>query len=335
MILIISQDTAEASTEEVENWLHGLAAEYVRINGADIIQMHNSTVVINNNSTSFEYVLNNGTNIELSKINTVWFRRWQYYPEFDCVSSTYDLSFEKDVNAYRISEFKALSNIFFDSIKNKKLLGAPMHLVKSPSKFEQMEVARRVGLSIPRSLITNDKNELLQFYHISNKKIISKANGDGTRITIGDINYGIYTSLISEEILNLLPDKFFPSLFQEFIEKEVELRIFYINKKSYAMAIFSTLDKQTEIDFRVYNNKKPNRNTPFNLPEEIQKKIILFMENIGLLTGSLDLILDKKNEFIFLEVNPGGQFGMVSRPCNYYLEKVIANELINFNNDLN
>jgi len=96
------------------------------------------------------------------------------------------------------------------------------------------------------------------------------------------------------------------------------------------MAIFSTLDKQTEVDFRIYNEKKPNRNTPFNLPEDIQKKIVILMESVGLITGSLDLILTNKNEFVFLEINHAGQFGMVSFPCNYYLEEVIAKELIGF-----
>jgi hypothetical protein len=34
-------------------------------------------------------------------------------------------------------------------------------------------------------------------------------------------------------------------------------------------------------------------------------------------------------ELVFLEINPVGQFGMVSHPCNYYLEKRIAQNLIN------
>jgi hypothetical protein len=45
--------------------------------------------------------------------------------------------------------------------------------------------------------------------------------------------------------------------------------------------------------------------------------------------GSLDLIYSIDNEFVFLEVNPVGQFGMVSKPCNYNLEKILAKELLN------
>jgi D-alanine-D-alanine ligase-like ATP-grasp enzyme len=44
--------------------------------------------------------------------------------------------------------------------------------------------------------------------------------------------------------------------------------------------------------------------------------------------GSIDLIYSTDEKYYFLEVNPVGQFGMVSYPCNYQLEKKIAIELI-------
>lgn len=92
----------------------------------------------------------------------------------------------------------------------------------------------------------------------------------------------------------------------------------------WSMAILSQNDEQTQIDFRNYNNEKPNRNVPYNLPDEIKKKIILLMEKLKLNCGSIDIIVTPKNEYIFLEVNPIGQFGMVSNPCNYNLHKEIA-----------
>lgn len=330
MILLASQDSLEPSTEEVENWLHVMGADYVRINGSDIIQMCSTSIAVNSNDTSFKFILSNGIELDLSKINVVWFRRWQYYPTFDAIGATGDTSFEKGANEYRISEFKSLSRIFCHLIRNKRIIGSPRYLFNVPSKFEQLEAARNTGFSIPKSLITNSKKELMKFYALANKKIITKANGEGTCLTVDQRIYGTYTSLVTEDILDLIPDNFYPSLFQELIEKEVELRVFYLNKKCYAMAIFSALDKQTEVDFRIYNEKKPNRNTPFNLPEDIQKKIVTLMESVGLATGSLDLILTTKNEFVFLEINHAGQFGMVSFPCNYYLEEIIAKELIEF-----
>ena len=48
------------------------------------------------------------------------------------------------------------------------------------------------------------------------------------------------------------------------------------------------------------------------------------MQALGFNTGSIDLILTPQGEYVFLEINPEGQFGMVSHPCNYYLEREMA-----------
>jgi glutathione synthase/RimK-type ligase-like ATP-grasp enzyme len=51
------------------------------------------------------------------------------------------------------------------------------------------------------------------------------------------------------------------------------------------------------------------------------------MIKLGLDSGSIDMIVSTEGKYIFLEVNPVGQFGMVSYPCNYYIERDIADYL--------
>ena len=48
------------------------------------------------------------------------------------------------------------------------------------------------------------------------------------------------------------------------------------------------------------------------------------MRKLKLDSGSIDIIVTNKGEYVFLEVNPVGHFTQVSSPCNYYLEKEIA-----------
>lgn len=93
------------------------------------------------------------------------------------------------------------------------------------------------------------------------------------------------------------------------------------------MAIHSQLDAKTNVDFRNYNFEKPNRTIPYDLPKGIKNKIDKLMKELKLNCGSLDMILDLENNYYFIEVNPVGQFGMVSNPCNYYLHKQIAEYL--------
>jgi glutathione synthase/RimK-type ligase-like ATP-grasp enzyme len=94
------------------------------------------------------------------------------------------------------------------------------------------------------------------------------------------------------------------------------------------MAIFSQLDMQTSIDFRNYNLTKPNRTVPFKLPAHVESKLIQLMSILGQKTGSIDIIVTDEKEFVFLEVNPVGQYGMVSYPCNYELNMKMAEYLV-------
>lgn len=44
------------------------------------------------------------------------------------------------------------------------------------------------------------------------------------------------------------------------------------------------------------------------------------------------MILDNSGDYYFLEINPVGQFGMVSELCNYSLYEKFANFIINDKN---
>jgi len=138
----------------------------------------------------------------------------------------------------------------------------------------------------------------------------------------------MFTTKIEKRDLKYLPHRFFSSYIQEQIQKEYEVRVFYINKRFFSMAIFSQNDPQTSVDFRKYNRVKPNRFLPYKLPFEIEKKLTLVMEEIKLNCASIDLIKSINGRYYFLEINPVGQFGMVDFPCNYGLHKIVAEELI-------
>lgn len=137
----------------------------------------------------------------------------------------------------------------------------------------------------------------------------------------------MYTSILDSKISKSLPENIFPSLFQEFVEKEFEVKTFVFGNMIWSMAFFSTSDKD-KVDYRK-ENQTLNRRIPFKLPNEIERKILKLMRNLNLTVGTVDLIKSKNKKYYFLEINPVGQFNMVSMPCNYYIEKEIALNLIN------
>jgi glutathione synthase/RimK-type ligase-like ATP-grasp enzyme len=52
------------------------------------------------------------------------------------------------------------------------------------------------------------------------------------------------------------------------------------------------------------------------------------MKELQLDTGSIDMIKCTDGKYYFLEVNPVGQYDMISMPCNFHLSEIIASELI-------
>ena len=132
------------------------------------------------------------------------------------------------------------------------------------------------------------------------------------------------TERLSKENIAKIPERFGPTLFQEEVLKRFEIRAFMMNETFFAMAIFSQKSSRTQTDFRKYDDARPNRTVPYQLDSKTQLKCRELAEHFGLNCCSFDFIVSQDNLLIFLEINPVGQFMMVSKPCNYNIEKHIA-----------
>jgi len=220
---------------------------------------------------------------------------------------------------------KAIEKIITEGCTNDYIGG--YNEEEQHNKIYDLYLAKRYGLTIPNTLITTSKNELLKFKK-QNKVIITKA-----------IKYPFFykypseyfncngTFIVQQKDINKLNNYFFVSIFQSYIEKKYEVRVFFYKNRYYPMAIISQNDDKTKIDFRNYNIERPNRCLPFHMPDSELNKLKELMIYKKLSSGSIDLIVTPDNNFVFLEVNPQGQFHWLSESCNYYIEMDIANDL--------
>lgn len=315
MILILSKKDSETSTEDVMDWLDYLGGNYYRLNGTDYF---NEVDIRDNDFPEGSF---------LDSVNVVWFRRW--IDESELINRTRDTNASNDnliaLYNHLQREIKTISNRLFDNLKNKQWLSHPENA--SINKLNVNKEAQNCGLKTAASIVTNKKSELLKFKR-RYERVITKPLGEGSFFVNSNEYMTNKTVTLSEEFVNNLPEYFFPSLFQELIPKLYELRVFYFDGEFYPMAIFSQLDRQTEVDFRNYNKSKPNRTVPFIINNELKGKLTELMKRLDLKTGSIDIIRSTDEEYYFLEVNPVGQFGMTSAPCNYNLEKRFASYLI-------
>jgi ATP-GRASP peptide maturase of grasp-with-spasm system len=312
MILIFSNEK-DFTTDIVIDWLNFFKKKFVRVNFENEIE--NIYLDINDTGAKF-YFYSKDKEINFDNIDSFWFRKsgLSFHKQyFKCFGNK---NIEK-LKKFVLDEEKIVISFLEYLLSKKKSIGYIRN--KQVNKLIVLAEAVRLEIKVPYSLITNSKN-LISL----NRNYIIKAISELIFFNKRNKKHITYTKVINPIILD---DFFNLSLFQKKIEKKFELRIFYLKGECYSMAIFSQNDIKTQVDFRRYNFKKPNRNVPFVIHDDLEVKIKKLMEKLELNTGSLDFIVDEKGDYYFLEVNPSGQFGMVSYPCNYKLEKKIANDL--------
>jgi ATP-GRASP peptide maturase of grasp-with-spasm system len=331
MICIFSR-IRDLTTTEVMRWLfHFGVTDVLRVNCDDdaacdpIVEFG-----IDQDTLWFRH---DGRLIRLSEIEAVWYRKgrnWlcNQFPEINDFSGHPRLA--ANLRKRLADEQLRLSEYLHFMIENAvPTLGSPSRC--NLNKLLVSHAAREVGLLTPAFHISNCKASLRAA--VAGKPSITKPITDGLYLFDHEqtnTGYFSYTEAIAASELDQLPDRLSPSLVQEEIVKRLEVRVFFLEGRCYAMAIFSQRDQQTRVDFRRYNFLKPNRTVPYKLRPDLEAKIVRLFAILKLNTGSVDFIIDQQGRFIFLEVNPVGQFSMVSVACNYYLERQVAITLMNY-----
>jgi len=317
MILIIT-NSSDATTYEVVEWLEKLQKRDVVIlcseNELKVISISKHQVVLKYSNRL----------IDINKVELYWYRKGDIYFDNELLVNEKYQYFDSTIN----SEVYDLHYAIHTSLIQKNGIGDYFH--GNLNRITTLLLANSLGINTPDFCITSNKNELRSFTKHYDKVIIRSIN-QGLSYTQGEWQYVLYVNLFERTALDRLPRSFYPTLFMQYIEKVYEIRSFYLKGKFYSMAIFSQESEQTTIDFRNYDSNRPNRTVPYILPDYIAQNLHMLMQKLKLDTGSIDLIFSKGCQYFFLEVNPVGQFGMVSKPCNYYLELEMAMEIIKCN----
>ncbi len=327
--LIVTQDS-DGSSDEVCSWFYRYGVQFKRLNldSYKIIDRNNDLYLDYFNFDSIDISIpgKNKVNDEnfTEKYTSIWYRRPSANLEnmvIDQTESGLPSVLLHKIKLNQKSELKELySYIFNSSIQGSVILGN--RLKTRVNKLEILSLANRLGIYIPRTKVVSMKSQILEFKKEVNNSLITKSIFEPVTAFDDDLKqrYISYTNELTDSILDKIPNYFSPSLVQEKIEKDVEIRTFVMGENYYSMALFSQNNEKTSVDFRKYDREKPNRYIPFTLPEELTIKINELLKIIGFNTCSIDIIKSKNGKYYFLEINSVGQFGMVSKPCNYNLE---------------
>jgi glutathione synthase/RimK-type ligase-like ATP-grasp enzyme len=246
-------------------------------------------------------IIQNGKEVLSDDIKCVWNRR-----------TFVELLLDEEYN--QTNDFKIWKNEwnktligFYNSIRNIPWLNPWRNAYKAENKYLQMELATKVGFKLPKTLVSNEKSELLQFLKENNEVVLKLMNQDFYK-SEEDQYLGFYVNKISFDALQKFKDiSENPIVLQEYLEKNFEIRYTIVGKEHFVCKIESQKSLKANIDWRRYDIP----NTPHSAispPNNIREKVNFFMKELELEYGALDFIVTKEGEWYFLEINSLGQF---------------------------
>jgi glutathione synthase/RimK-type ligase-like ATP-grasp enzyme len=182
----------------------------------------------------------------------------------------------------------------------------PADVWRAELKPYQLQLARDMGLSVPKTLVTNDPSSIRKAFHEYGPMIV-KPSRSGYAVVDGQ-ERSIYTSRLLAEHLEYVDEaRLSPAIYQELIPKRYDIRATVVGSDIFAAAIHSQTDPAAAVDWR-HTDNPDLPHTPIQLPPKVKEGVLALMSKLGLSFGAVDLVETPDGEFIFLEVNPNGQW---------------------------
>jgi glutathione synthase/RimK-type ligase-like ATP-grasp enzyme len=118
-------------------------------------------------------------------------------------------------------------------------------------------------------------------------------------------------------------------VFQERVQKQLELRVTAIGSRLFAAAVDSQATAGAEVDWRERGVTLLRSWQPYTLPREIEDALHRYMSAIGMQYSAIDLIVEPSGRHVFLEANPAGEcFWLQYNSPHFPLSTALADVLL-------
>jgi glutathione synthase/RimK-type ligase-like ATP-grasp enzyme len=187
-------------------------------------------------------------------------------------------------------------------------------------KAFQLRVAQDVGLRVPATLITNDPDAARSFVDARGYRDVVYKAFSATETDWRE------TRIMRQDELPLLDHvRYAPVIFQEYVEALYDLRVTVVGDEVFAAAIHSQETAYT-VDFRMDIENAEIETV--SLPDEVEDRVRALMTRLGLVYGAIDMRLDRDDRYVFLEVNPAGQWLFVEEKSGQPIASALAEVLV-------
>ncbi|MFX0066232.1 MAG: RimK family alpha-L-glutamate ligase [Candidatus Hermodarchaeota archaeon] len=244
---------------------------------------------------------------DISKLSTIWWRRFRKPTVSPVITDTL-------VKQFCRSEATAL----IKSIVHKctSVINNPEAELHADSKILQLERAEFLGLAIPKTLVSNNIEDIIDFIKTTGRTVCKNLGSD--------YPHGVFTKMCTvEDFKNDLTDGLTPTIIQELVPCEADVRVCIIGDNLFAGALKHS-NSIKDVDWRI----KPFGWKSHQLPHDLREKLIKLVRSFNLDTASIDLRLTPTGNYVFFEINPNGQFLFLEIETGLPISKTFAQYLI-------
>ena len=317
MILVITNKD-DITSDFVINELNKRKVEYFRLNTEDI---GNSIDILFDFKINKYLLIDNEKKyiVDIHDVTSVYYRRPKLPDLKNILLYPGEKEFLRNEIYYTLEGlYKILRHAFW--------ISHVYSIREAENKIFQQIVAKEIGFDVPDSLITNVPEKAKLFIKMHEDCVIKP-------IKNGLINNEeepkiIFTSQISaKHIGNIDGIQSVPTYFQKEIKKDSDIRVTVVGKEIFAAEILSQVCEETKTDWRQGEHFELEYKK-IKLPCDVEKKCIELMDTLKLNFGAIDFVLNKEGKFIFLEINPNGQWGWIQKRLGFKICEAIVDLLI-------
>ncbi len=251
---------------------------------------------------------------DLNDFQSVYFRRPKLTEYGDSDLTEGEQEFLKRENSYLLEGI-------YEILEKAYWLNKVRYIRRAENKIYQQILAREIGFRIPDGIITNEYNDFCRF--AAGRETIIKP------IKSGQIDDKETPKIVYTSKLKCIPGKneveYGVNYLQENIRKKYDIRVTIVGNVVYATRIDAQGSNVTETDWRRGEIVLPH--SRIELPRDILDKCLEMMRRLELNYGAIDLIEDKYGEYVFLEINPNGQWAWIEKQAGYDISGEIVKHL--------
>jgi hypothetical protein len=229
-----------------------------------------------------------GATIDVRTVGAVWWRRLFGGP-FQVPGVASDVAMDLITGDSRA----AIEGLLLEEVRGA-WVSHPRATRSAENKLVQLRAARRAGLRIPRTLVSQEPAEIRRFCAELHDRVVIKPVRGTARAPL--LTVPVTADLLaSDASLSVCP-----AIYQELVEGTRHIRANCFGEEAHAVLIeAAVLDWRADLGIPM---------SPMTLSDDVRRRLLEVLRILDLRMGIFDLKIDPAGEVVWLEVNPQGQF---------------------------